>query len=119
MHSNLHGMPLPLIPRTTFCLIFNGNHLAAQVLSTVLSIPDRHLVCTTPSAAHKAPTAMPCIPIAFFAMLAMTISLKNGCNNYHRQGHEPTWPNPSLWMQPQQGQAIQVTRHMRDEKQEG
>ncbi len=97
MRSHLHGTPLPLILRTTFCLIFNGNHLAAQLLSPVLSIPDRHLVCTTPSAAHEAPTAMPRIPIAFFATLAMTISLKNGCNNYHGRGRERTWPNPSLY----------------------
>jgi hypothetical protein len=36
MCSHLHGTPLPLILRTTFCLIFNGNHLAAQILSTLL-----------------------------------------------------------------------------------
>jgi hypothetical protein len=83
MRSHLHGMPLPLILRTTFCLIFNGNHLAAQILSTVLSIPDRHPVNTMPSAAHEAPTATPCIPITFFATLDVTISLKNGFNNYH------------------------------------
>jgi hypothetical protein len=65
MRSHLHGMPLPLILRTTFCLIFNGNPLAAQILSTVLSIPDRHPVSTMPSAAHEAPTAMPHIPIIF------------------------------------------------------
>ncbi len=34
MRSHLHGMPLSLILRTTFCLILNGNHLAAQILST-------------------------------------------------------------------------------------
>jgi hypothetical protein len=65
MRSHLHGTPLPLILRTTFCLIFKGNHIAAQILSTVLSIPDRHPVSTTPSAAHKAPTATPHIPITF------------------------------------------------------
>jgi hypothetical protein len=65
MHSHLHGTPLPLILRTTFCLIFNGNHLAAQILSTILSIPDRHPVSTTPSAAHEAPTATLCIRITF------------------------------------------------------
>jgi hypothetical protein len=34
MCSHLHGTPLPLILRATFCLIFNGNYLAAQLLST-------------------------------------------------------------------------------------
>jgi hypothetical protein len=58
-------MQLPLILRTTFCPIFNGNHLAAQILSTVLSIKDRHPVSTMLSAAHEAPTAMPHIPITF------------------------------------------------------
>jgi hypothetical protein len=42
MCSHLHGMPLPLILRTTFCLIFNGNHLAAQILST-LELPLQSL----------------------------------------------------------------------------
>jgi hypothetical protein len=97
MRSRLHGTPLPLILGTTFCLIFNGNYLAAQILSTVLSIPDRHPISTRPSAAHEAPTATPRIPIYFFAMLDVTISLKNGCNDYHGQDREPTWPNPSLY----------------------
>jgi hypothetical protein len=65
MRSHLHGTPLPLILRTTFCLILNGNHLAAQILSTVLSLPNRHPVSTMSSAAHEAPTATPCIPITF------------------------------------------------------
>ncbi len=97
MHSHLHGTPLPLILRTSFCLIFNGNHLAAQILSTVLSIPDRCPVSTTPSAAHEASTVTPCIPITFFAMLDATISLKNGRNNYHGQDRKPTWPNPFIY----------------------
>jgi hypothetical protein len=97
MHSHLHGTPLPLILRTNFCLILNGNHLATQILSTVLSIPDRHPVSTTPSAAHEAPTAMPRIPIAvLFLPRYHNNHPYNGCNNYHGQGSKPTWHNPSL-----------------------
>ena len=39
--SHPHGKLQSLILRTTFCIILNGNHLATQLLSTVLSIPDR------------------------------------------------------------------------------
>jgi hypothetical protein len=34
VHSRPHGTLLPLILGTTFCLIFNGNHLATKLLST-------------------------------------------------------------------------------------
>jgi hypothetical protein len=38
MRYHLHGTPLPLILKTTFCLIFNGDHLAAQILSTLAAV---------------------------------------------------------------------------------
>jgi hypothetical protein len=62
MRSHLHGMPLPLILRTTFCLILNGNHLAAQILSTaeqwaagreVIALGDGTMVARWTAQCHR------------------------------------------------------------------